>query len=143
LFVSNDPPWKRLVSLPELLDPETLEPDVPLLLGEVVVPDEDELELSAPLLVALLPLEGCVELLLELLLELSGLLEVELLWFGSVDSLPEVDVPEVSCALLSETLPEILVLELSVVELSRLPLAEVEPAAAPTPDSEVLIDVLL
>jgi hypothetical protein len=139
LFVSNDPPWKRLVSLPELLEPETLEPDVPLLLGEVLVPDEDELELSAPLLVALLPLEGCVELLLEL----SGLLEVELLWFGSVDSLPEVDVPEVSCALLSETLPEILVLELSVVELSRLPLAEVEPAAAPTPDSEVLIDVLL
>ena len=139
MFVSNDPPWKRLVSLPELLDPETPEPDVPLLLGEVLVPDEDELELSAPLLVALLPLEGCVELLLEL----SGLLEVELLWFGSVDSLPEVDVPEVSCALLSETLPEILVLELSVVEVSRLPLAEVEPAAAPTPDSEVLIDVLL
>ena len=127
------------MSLPELLDPETPEPDVPLLLGEVLVPDEDELELSAPLLVALLPLEGCVELLLEL----SGLLEVELLWFGCVDSLPEVDVPEVSCALLSETLPEILVLELSVVEVSRLPLAEVEPAAAPTPDSEVLIDVLL
>jgi hypothetical protein len=139
LFVSNDPPWKRLVSLPELLDPETLEPDVPLLLGEVVVPDEDELELSAPLLVARLPLEGCVELLLEL----SGLLEVELLWFGCVDSLPEFDVPEVPCALLSETLPEILVLELSVVEVSRLPLAEVEPAPAPTPDSEVLIDVLL
>ena len=128
------------MSLPELLEPETLEPDVPLLLGEVLVPDEDELELSAPLLeVALLLLEGCVEVLLEL----SGLLEVELLWFGCVDSLPEVDVPEVPCALLSDTLPEILVLELSGVEVSRLPLAEVEPAAAPTPDSEVLIDVLL
>jgi hypothetical protein len=60
LFVSNEPPWKRLVSLPELLDPEVLEPEVPceLLLGELLVPEEDELELSAPLLeVALLPLD--------------------------------------------------------------------------------------
>jgi hypothetical protein len=45
---------------------------VPLVLGELV-PDEDELELSEPLLeVALLPLDGWVEVLLE----------VELLWSG-------------------------------------------------------------
>jgi hypothetical protein len=157
LFVSNEPPWKRLVSLPELLDPETLEPEVPceLLLGELLVPDEDELELSAPLLeVALLPLDCCPEVLLELLgVELVDVPELldevpsdplalaepetlpealpdaemeplrslcvellcadELLWFGCDESLcndPEVDVLEVPCALLSEVLPEMLVL---------------------------------
>ena len=72
------------MSLPELLEPETLEPEVPceLLLGEVLVPDEDEVELSEPLLeVALLPLDGWVEELLELF-GLEFVEVPELLWFG-------------------------------------------------------------
>ena len=173
LLVSNEPPWKRLVSLPELLDPETLEPEVPcelvlefrlswlevpLLLGEVLDPDEDELELSDSLLeVALLPLDGWFEELFELLgvlgVELVEVPEVleevpsdplafaepetlpdalpeaemeplwslcavllcadELLRFGCDGSLcsdPEADVLEDPCALVSEVLPETLVL---------------------------------
>jgi hypothetical protein len=62
-------------------------------------------------------------------------------------------VPEVPCALESEVLPEMLVLLLlerftslelvSLVERSRLPLADVEPAGAPASELDVLIDVLL
>jgi hypothetical protein len=157
--VSNEPPWKRLVSLPELFDPETLEPEVPCELLEFRLSWLEE-----PLVeVALLPLDGWVEELLEVLgllgvefVEVPELLDEvpsdplalaepetlpealpdaemeplwslwvellcgeellcadELLWFGCDESLcnePEVDVLEVPCALVSEVLPEILVL---------------------------------